>query len=113
MKLVDIAVLVLAILSIAFGIMGFTGATGGHPSPISLVAGGGLGAGLLGMLALTKSSPRMGRIGAAVITLILVGWSSSTYFKKGTVYPHGIMMVASIATLGVLLGGHFAAQKKK
>lgn len=113
MKLVDVAVLSLAIVSIVFGILGATGATGGHPSMMSLIAGGGLGAGLLGFLAFTKTNPRVGRIGAAVITLVLVLWSASTFFRKGTWYPHGIMMILSIATLAILLHGHFSAMKAK
>lgn len=113
MKLVDVAVLSLAILSIVFGIMGATGATGGHPSMMSLYAGGGLGAGLIGFLAFTKTNPRVGRIGSAVITLILVIWSASTFFRKGTWYPHGIIMIVSVATLAILLYGHFSAIKAK
>lgn len=113
MKPVDLAVLALGILSIAFGVLGFVGATSGHGSPISLIAGGGLGAALLALLAYTKTNPRVGRIGSAVVTLVLLGWSASTYFKKHTVYPHGIMMVASLATFGILGYGHMAATKSR
>jgi hypothetical protein len=113
MKLVDVAVLVLAILSIVFGLIGFTGAMGGNPSVMSLVAGGGLGAALIGFLAFTKTNPRVGRIGSAVVTLVLVGWSTSNFFSKGLWFPHGIIMIVSIITLALLVGGHFSAMKAR
>lgn len=113
MKIVDVAVLTLAILSIVFGVVGFTGMAGGNPSVVSLIAGGGLGAALLGFLAFTKTNPRVGRIGSAVVTLVLLGWGASNFFKKGHWFPHGIIMIVAAITLALLIGGHFSAMKAR
>ncbi|AIE87847.1 TMEM14 family protein [Fimbriimonas ginsengisoli] len=115
MKFVDVVVLLYAILTIVMGVLGYVAPTTGHPSIASLIAGVGIGALLLGALALTKTNPRAGRIGAAVLTLVPLGRFLPTFISKQNWYPAGIMTIAGIFTFGVLLGGHFIAmsQRKK
>lgn len=114
-KTIDASVLILAILSIAFGVVGFMGWAGGKPSLVSLIAGGGLGAVLLGFLAFTKTNPRVGRIGSAVVTLVLALWGASKFFgpNGGHWFPHGIIMIVAIVTFLLLGGGHMAAMKDR
>jgi len=113
MKFVDVVVLLFAILSIVMGILGFTGTFEGKSSVISLIAGGGAGAILIGSLALAKTKPRAGRITAAVVTLLLLLKFGGDIAKKGfQIYPAGIMAIAALFTFGVLMGGHFMAVSK-
>jgi uncharacterized membrane protein (UPF0136 family) len=115
MKFVDVVVLLYAILTIVMGILGYAAPTTGHPSLISLIAGGIAGAILIGTLALAKTNPRAARITAAVVSLALLGRFAGSFFDTGKWYPAGIMMVASLFALVVLVGGHFVAmsQRKK
>jgi uncharacterized membrane protein (UPF0136 family) len=113
MNTVDVVVLLYALLTMVMGILGYVAPTTSHPSIISLIAGVGIGALLLGALALGKTNPRVGRISAAVITLLPLGRFIPTFIKTHAVYPAGIMVVAGIITFGVLLGGHFMAMSKK
>lgn len=114
MKFVDVVVLLYAILCIVMGILGYTGALHGKHSIISLIAGGGAGAILVGTLALHKTNPRVARITAAVVTLLLLLKFTGDLVSKGfSLYPAGIMAIASLFTLGVLMGGHFVAMSQK
>lgn len=106
---IDVVVLLYALLSIGLGLEAFL-----VKHSIPSIAGGGIaGLLLLGCLALGKSNPRAGRIGASVVTLLLLGKFLADFAKKGAWYPAGIMTVASAFVLAVLVGGHFAAMRKR
>lgn len=113
MKFVDVVVLLYALLTIGMGILGYVSPESGHPSVISLIAGVGIGALLLGALAYTKTNPRVGRISTAVITLLPLVRFLPAFIKKGNWYPAGIMVAAGLVTFLVLLGGHFAAMSAR
>jgi uncharacterized membrane protein (UPF0136 family) len=115
MKLVDVVVLLYALLTIVMGVLGYVAPATGHSSPISLIAGVGIGLLLLGALALTRSNPRVGRISTAVIALLPLGRFLPAFIKsKGQDwYPAGIMVLAGLFTVGVLLGGHFMAMSMR
>jgi uncharacterized membrane protein (UPF0136 family) len=109
MKAVNLVVLVYALLTIAMGVYGYTN----KGSMVSMVAGGVSGLLLLGSLALYKSNPRAGRIGAAVISLLLLLRFIGPFLSSGDWVPGGVMTLASGFTLAVLVGGHFAAMSKR
>jgi len=113
MKFVDVVVLLFALLTIGMGVTGYVAPTTGHASIISLVAGVAIGALLIGSLALAKTNPRAGRIGAAIAALLPLGRFLPAYIKEHNIYPAGIMVIGSFITVGVLVGGHFAAMSKK
>ena len=109
MQSVNVVVLVYALLSIGMGLYGYFA----KGSWQSAVAGGVAGLLLLGTLALAKSHPRWGRIGAAVIALLLLGRFAGPFFKTGDWVPAGVMMIASVIALAVLIGGHVMATRKR
>gem|GEM_PF-1177186 len=113
MGFVNLTVLLFALLNIVLGIVGGLGLTGGRPSRESLIAGIAAGALLLGTLALAKTHPRWGRIGSAVICLLLLGRFAGPFFSRGTWYPAGLMVIAAGFTLAVLIGGHIAATRAR
>lgn len=113
MKTVDVVVLLFAILTIVMGILGYAAPSSGHPSIVSLIAGVGSGALLLGALAYTKTNPRVGRISSAVICLLLAGRFAGPFFKEHHIYPAGIMFFAGLFTFAVLGAGHMIAMRER
>lgn len=109
MKFVDVVVLLDALVLIVMGILGFAE---GH-SVASLVAGVLFGGLLLGFLAYTKTNPRVGRIGAAVVCLLPLGRFLPALLKKHNIYPAGIIVACSIITFCVLGAGHMMAMSKR
>ena len=80
----------------------------GHRSSIvSFYAGGGAGLLLLGSVALAFTNPRVGRIGAAIVCLLLLGKFGGDYLKDGHVWPALVMSLITFAVLGCLVTGHF------
>lgn len=82
---------------------------GDKVSPISLVAGVGLGGIVLGSLALAQTNPRPARIGAAVVTLLVMGRFVPAFFEKGRFYPAGLLALLSLVVFAALLTGHLMA----
>lgn len=105
----DVVVLLDALVLIVMGILGFAE---GHSVP-SLVAGVLFGGLLLGFLAYTKTNPRVGRIGAAVVSLLPLGRFLPSLIKTGKIYPAGIIVFCGIVTFCVLGAGHMIAMSKK
>lgn len=106
---IDVVVLIYALLSLGMGLEAYIA----KKSLPSLLGGGGAGIILIGLLALGKTNPRAGRIGSAIVTLLLLGRFSPTFLTQWTWYPAGIMAIASAIVFAVLAGGHMAAMKKK
>jgi uncharacterized membrane protein (UPF0136 family) len=109
MQSVNVVVLVYALLTIGLGIDGYV-AKGSWQSAL---AGGVAGLLLLGSLALAKTNPRAGRIGAAVITLLLLIRFLGPFIKTQDWMPAGVMTIASAITLAVLVGGHLLAMSRR
>jgi uncharacterized membrane protein (UPF0136 family) len=108
MAFVNVAVLLYAILTIGLGAYGYF-EKGSMPS---LIAGGVAGLLLLGSLALAKTHPRIGRIAAAVIALLMLGQMGRKAMEDKT--WHTITLaVASIIVIAILVGAHFYAMSKK
>jgi len=83
-------------------------------SVMSLVAGGGVGVIEIGLAALSKTHPRVGYIGAAVVALIPLGRFIPTLVKDGqlVIYPALIGTVLSVGLALFLVGGHFMSKRK-
>ena len=79
---------------------------------IALVGGGVSGLLILGTVALSMSHPRPGRIGAAIITLLLLGHVGMQMIKEPNA-PSIISFVASLVVIVTLAAGHFMAVSKK
>ena len=109
MQSVNLVVLVYALLTIVMGLYGYFA----KGSWQSAVAGGVVGLLLLGTLALAKTYPRWGRIGAAVLALLMIGRFAGPFFKTMDWVPAGVMFIASVITVLVLVGGHFMAMQAK
>lgn len=82
-------------------------------STVSLLAGGGAGVLMLVCVWLTGSRPRIGYIGASVVSLAIVGRFLPVYLKSGTVYPALVATLASIALFVALVLGHLLAVRKR
>lgn len=108
MPAVNVIVAIYGLLSIALGFYGYLE----KGSSVSLIAGGITGLLLLGSVALAKTNPRVARIGAAVIALLMLGQMGRSAMKEPK--WHTITMaVASLIVLIILVGGHFAAMSKR
>lgn len=83
-------------------------------SVMSLVGGGAIGLlVLVGLaMALKMKTPRWGYILGVFMGLVSLGRFLPSYFKKGDVYPSLVIVLMSALFLGILVGGHLAAQKK-
>ncbi len=108
MALVNVSILIYAILAIALGAYGYWE----KGSVVSIIAGGIAGLLLLGSLALAKTNPRVGRIAAAVVALLMLGQMGRKAFEDGTWHTIA-MTVASLIVIGILVGGHFSAMAKR
>jgi uncharacterized membrane protein (UPF0136 family) len=107
MRWLDALVIFYGILLILMGIDGFL-----HKSIISLIAGGTCGILEIGFAALSVTNPRVGRIGSAIIAVLMIGKFTPDYFKDHKL-AELILMVSSIVVFCCLLGGHFYAMSKR
>lgn len=109
--LINVAIAVLGVLSIALGAQASFAPREGHEaSIISFIAGGAIGVLLLGSIALWKKNPRAGRIMAAVLCLLIIGRFAPTVTSKGF-YPGGLLVAVSGITFILLGAGHMMAKK--
>lgn len=111
--LINVAIAVLGVLSIALGAQASFAPRQGHDaSLVSFIAGGAIGVLLLSSIAIWKKNPRVGRIMAAVLCLLIIGRFAPTVASKGF-YPGGLLVAVAGATF-ILLGiGHMMASKAK
>jgi len=110
LKWLDGLVIFYGILLIAFGIQGYLKHDAN--STAALITRTISGVIVIGLAAYTKTNPRVGRIGSAVIALLIMGHTFPLYFQKhGTVAL--ILALSSLVVFCSLLGGHFAAVQKK
>jgi uncharacterized membrane protein (UPF0136 family) len=102
----DAVVVAYAILLVASGIHGFL-----DHNMVALITRCVSGAVVLGLAAYGKTNPRVGRIGIAVLALVIMGHTAVEYLKR-----HGttslILAVASLVVFACLLSGHFLAMRK-
>jgi hypothetical protein len=105
MQWLDALVLFYGILLIVMAVIGFL-----KGSVISLIVGGVCGALEIGFAALAKSNPRVGRIGSAVISLLILGQFLPAYFAKHLTTAL-ILWVSSLIVFVCLLGGHLYAMR--
>jgi len=91
-----------ALLNIGLGIDGFAS----KGSVISLIAGCAAGVLMIGTVILTKTRPRIGRIGSLVIGLAMMGQFLPKFIKTGVWLPAGILTVASAIVVIALVLGH-------
>ncbi len=108
MRWLDALVLAYGILLIAMGIY----ASAKYHETASLIGGGVTGVLEIGFAAFTVTNPRVGRIGSAVIALLLIGMMGSEYAKSGKL-NFLILTVASVIVFVCLMGGHFYAMSKR
>jgi uncharacterized membrane protein (UPF0136 family) len=108
MPAVNVIVALYALLSIGLGFYGYLE----KGSVISLIAGGVAGLLLLGSLALVKTNPRVARIGAAVIALLMLGQMGRSAMKEPK-WHTVTMAVASLIVVVVLVGAHFMQVAKR
>jgi uncharacterized membrane protein (UPF0136 family) len=105
---VNAVVAIYGLLSIALGLYGYIE----KHSSISLIAGGVVGLMMLGSIALVRANPRVARIGAAVLALVMLIQMGMGAMKDGA-WHKVTMAVASLIVVGVLLGAHFAAKARR
>jgi hypothetical protein len=106
----DGLVLLYGIILIASGIYGYL--LHNSNSTAALIGRCAAGAIVIGLAAYTRTNPRMGRIGVAVISLLTFGHTLQLYFEKHSKTGLAISII-SLLVFVCLLGGHFAAMKKK
>ena len=100
------SVLVLySLLSIGLGTYGYVNSN----SIQSLIAGVAIGFLILGSVALAKTQPRWARIGALVITLLVIGRFLPIFVRTQDWLPAGVMAFSSILVAVCLIGAHLAA----
>lgn len=99
--------LLYGLLNLVFGILGFV--VGG--SVPSIVAGGVAGAAVIFGATLAKTHERVGYLIVTVISVLILGRFFKPAFLDLKIYPAMILALASIAMLGCLVVGHFAAKK--
>ncbi len=117
-KVLDGLVLVYGILLIALGIAGFVIAG----SVISLIAGVAFGVLVLVFLAITATKRQLGRIGVAVVALIMLGQfgvkviqslSANAAAPKTPVWQAWTITIASLIVFAALGLGHMSAMKAR
>ena len=87
----------------------------GKASVISLIAGGGVGIIEIFFAALSKTHPRVGFIGAAVVALLPLGRFLPHLMKADgspNFYPAILGAVLSIALALFLVGGHLISKRR-
>ena len=115
-KVLDGLVLVYGLLLIALGVYGYTK----DGSVISLLAGGISGLLVLGFLAVTAKNRQLGRIGVAVVSLLLLGRFGMSAFKAlnapsdgAAVWHIYTIALASLVVFVALGVGHLGATKAR
>ena len=106
-RALDFLVLAYGIILIVMAIDGFL-----HHSVISLISGGLCGLIELGFAALRPKNPRVSRIGAAVVALLILLKFAPDYFHKHQT-PALILALSSLIVVMCLVGGHFVAMSQK
>jgi uncharacterized membrane protein (UPF0136 family) len=96
-------VLLYAILNIGGGIEGYVAAK----SVPSIISGCVAGALLFLGLYLTTTNIKLGFGICAIIAVGDLGFFTSRLVKGGGIWPAGVMVAASVITLGCLVTGHF------
>jgi len=109
MRWLDALVLVYGILLITLALYAYFVA---HSLP-SLIFGGGSGILEIGFAALTRSNPRVGRIGSAVVALLIAGKFVPECFKPNPKWDFVLLAASSVVVFVCLLGGHFYAMSKR
>lgn len=87
----------------------------GKASMISLIAGGGVGIIEIFFAALSKTHPRIGYIGAAVVALLPLGrFLTHLHAENGDlkIYPAVVGSVLCIALALFLVGGHLLSKRR-
>ncbi len=95
------------VLNIAFGILAYLS----KGSVISLVAAGAIGIAVIFGATLAKTHERVGYLIVTVVSVLTLGRFFKPAFMEFKIYPAMILALASIAMLGCLVVGHFAAKK--
>lgn len=103
MLVYGLALLVMGIQSFFFP------SEGAKPSPISLIAAGGMGVIVLGMTLLSFKHPRPAYIVTIVLAVLTIGRFAPKVISEGQMYPAGIAAGLSLATILVLGAGHMKA----
>ena len=94
------------VISIALGAYGYA------KSPVSLYMGGLVGLLIIAAAALSKTNPRVGYIGAALISLVMIGNFGGKIMKPDPAWHHIVLTILSVILLASLLAGHFMAKAK-
>lgn len=100
-------VLLYGIFLIAMAIQGYL-----KGSVVSLISGGAAGMLEIGLAAYTRTNPRIGRMGSALIALLIFGRFAPAYFT-GHKLTSLALAVVSIVVFLCLLGGHFYAVSRR
>lgn len=105
----DALVLVYAILLIALGIYAYLDV---HHLPSML---GGVGSGVVELLflAYTSKNPRVGRMGAAIVALLLFFMFFGMMIQKGPAWNNVTIALASLIVVVALVGGHMTAMSRR
>ncbi|MBS1725724.1 MAG: hypothetical protein JST51_03320 [Armatimonadetes bacterium] len=112
-KVINAAVVLFGMISIALGGMAYFAPTAGHkPHIMSLVGGTMLGALMIGSFFLWKSNPRAGRIMSLVLGVLSLGMFAPRAFS-GVFYPNGLMAGLSLMLILLLGSGHMTGMKAK
>ena len=109
LRWLDALVLSYGILLIALALYAFET----KHSIMSLIMGGGSGVLEIGLAALSLTHPRPGRIGCAVVALILSVFFVQQCIKSDFKWDFVVLAVASIIVVVSLMGGHLYAMSKK
>lgn len=110
MTLVKGTMLVYGLALLAMGIQSYIAPSGdGKPSLISLIAAGGMGLIVIGMMFLSFKYPRPAYIVTVVLGVLTIGRFLPKVLSEGQVYPAGVAVGLSVVTIAVLLGGHLKA----
>jgi uncharacterized membrane protein (UPF0136 family) len=102
-----------ALITAGLGIQAYVApAPGKEASLVSVIAGVGMAALLVvGILIAERVNRAGGYVMCGVVSLLLLGRFAPTFFKEGTIYPAGVMVILSVVSLIALAAGHFLGQK--
>jgi hypothetical protein len=107
------AILIYGVIMIGMGAQAYFFPSG-KASIASIIAGGAIGILEIGFAALSKTHPRIGYIGAAVVALLTLGRWIPHLMKDGQVviYPALIGLVLSVSLALYLVAGHLMAKAR-
>lgn len=93
--------------------MGLHGYLGAHSMP-SLIGGTAIGLIEIFLAALSKTNPRVGFIGAAVVALLASGNWIGLLVRAGklVIYPELVGLILSLGLALYLVGGHVTAKRR-